>query len=149
MRIDFYHLQKQTLDAVLPLLVAKAYQLGKPIKVKIGNEIRVDFINSLLWTYSDESFLPHGSRKDGSAELQPVWLTSDDDNPNHAVYMFLVDGACATIDDIQKYERVFNIFDGNNQEAVAQARSFWKELKSVGAELHYWQQDNNGRWAEK
>lgn len=148
-RIDFYHLQKQNLETVLPRLLEKAYASGKPIKVKIGNEMRVEFINALLWTYDDESFLPHGSRKDGSAELQPIWLSADDDNPNSAEYLFLVDGAQSGGEILEKFERVFHIFDGNNPEAVTQARQFWKSLKSSGAELHYWQQDQNGRWSEK
>ena len=31
-RIDFYHLQKQTLEQVLPKLVEKAYATGNKIK---------------------------------------------------------------------------------------------------------------------
>ena len=86
-QIDFYHLQKQTLEAVLPKLLGKAYGTGKKIKVKIGNPERVEFINSILWTYEDESFLPHGSKKDGSAEEQPIWLTAGEDNPNSAEFL--------------------------------------------------------------
>ena len=88
---DFYHLQKQTLENVLPKLLEKAYATGKRIKVKIGNEERVEFINGILWTYDDQSFIPHGSKKDGFAEDQPVWLTAGDDNPNNAEFLFLVD----------------------------------------------------------
>lgn len=148
-RVDFYHLQKQNLEAVLPKLLERAYASGKKIKVKIGNEMRVEFLNSLLWTYQDESFLPHGSKKDGSAELQPIWLSAEDDNPNQAEMLFLVDGAKLNADEAAKFERVFNIFDGNNADAVSAARVFWKELKPTDAELHYWQQDSAGRWQEK
>ncbi len=148
-RIDFYHLQSQTLENVLPKLLEKAYSLGKNIKIKVGNEMRVEFLNSLLWTYNDESFLPHGSKKDGFGEYQPVWLSADDDNPNAACLLFLVDGAKADNSVIDKFERVFNIFDGNNPEAVEAARMFWKGLKANGSELHYWQQNTDGRWNEK
>ena len=65
-RVDFYHLQNQRLEDVLPKLLEKAYATGNKIAVKIGNDERVDFLNALLWTYNDTSFLPHGSRKDGS-----------------------------------------------------------------------------------
>ena len=68
-RVDFYHLQKQTLEQVLPKLLEKAYSTGKNIKIKVGNEMRVEFINSHLWTFDDTSFIPHGSKKDGFAEL--------------------------------------------------------------------------------
>jgi len=148
-RIDFYHLQKQNLENVLPRLVEKAYAAGKILKIKIGNEMRVEFINSLLWTYSDESFLPHGSAKDGMAEMQPIWLSAKDDNPNRASWLFLVDGADIDTTSAAGFERIFNIFDGNNSEAVENARNQWKNFKTLAAELHYWQQDASGRWFEK
>ena len=149
MRVDFYHLQKQVLEDVLPKLIEKAYSIGKKIKIKVGTEQRIDFLNSLLWTYSDESFLPHGTKKDGNADLQPIFLSCEEDNLNCANFLFLTDGAKASPDEISSYERIFNIFDGNSPDLLVQAREFWKELKSLNAELHYWQQDSNGRWMEK
>ena len=148
-RVDFYHLQQKTLDEVLPKLLQKAYRTGKRIKVKIGTEERVEFINSLLWTYNDESFLPHGSKKDGFADQQPIWLSADIENPNTALFLFLVDGAEENAETLTQYERVFNIFDGNSAEAVQQARRLWKEYKNSGCEVYYWQQDNAGKWIQK
>lgn len=148
-RVDFYHLQQKTLDEVLPKLLQKAYSTGKRIKVKIGTEERVEFINSLLWTYNDESFLPHGSKKDGFANQQPIWLSADIENPNTALFLFLVDGAEENAETLTQYERVFNIFDGNSAEAVQQARRLWKEYKNSGCEVYYWQQDNAGKWIQK
>lgn len=148
-RFDFYHLQNQTLEDVLPKLIEKAYETGKKIKVKIGTEERVEFINTLLWTYNDEAFIPHGSKKDGSAAEQPVWLTNEDNNPNDATMLFLVDGAVASLEEAKNYERIFNIFDGNVQTALEQARSFWKELKTAEQELYYWQQSSSGSWQQK
>lgn len=148
-RVDFYHLQQKTLDEVLPKLLQKAYSTGKRIKVKIGTEERVEFINSLLWTYNDESFLPHGFKKDGFADQQPIWLSADIENPNTALFLFLVDGAEENAETLTQYERVFNIFDGNSAEAVQQARRLWKEYKNSGCEVYYWQQDNAGKWIQK
>lgn len=149
MRVDFYHLQKQTLEDVLPKLLEKAYSTSKKIKVKVGNDLRLDFLNSLLWTYNEEAFLPHGTNKDGFADMQPIFLSSDDNLPNNAEYLFLVDGATIDTDTLLKFERVFNIFSSNNDEALSKAREFWKELKKASIELHYWQQDNLGKWVEK
>ncbi len=148
-RIDFYHLQKQHLEDVLPKLLEKAYATGNKIVVKVGNEERVDFLNSLLWTYNDTSFLPHGSKKDGYADNQPIWLTTDNDNPNEATFLFLVDGASIDMETLTKFERIFNIFDGNTEESLTQARQFWKALKQENINLYYWQQDNNGLWQQK
>lgn len=148
-RVDFYHLQKQTLEQVLPKLLEKAYTTGKNVKIKIGNDERVEFINSALWTFDDTSFIPHGTKKDGFSELQPIWLSPDDDNPNHAELLFLVDGATVDMNTAEKFERIFNIFDGNLETAVEQSRSLWKQFKTAGMETYYWQQEDNGRWTQK
>ena len=116
--------------------------------LKIGNEERVEFLNSLLWTYAEQSFLPHGSKKDGNAELQHIWLTCNDDNPNNAELLFLVDGAKITTDKANEFERIFNIFDGHSEEAVTNAREFWKTLKANGNECFYWKQETNGNWLQ-
>ena len=148
-RVDFYHLQKQSLEEVLPKLLEKAYSSGKKTLVKIGSEERVSFLNGALWTYSEQSFLPHGCKKDGNAEFQPIWLTSEDENPNNAELLFLVDGAKSDIHDIERFIRIFNIFDGQSEEAIAEAREFWKKMKNAGHECHYWQQTPTGNWQEK
>lgn len=148
-RIDFYHLQKVTVEQALPRLLEKAYATGKNVLVKIGNEDRVEFLNTVLWTYDDQSFLPHGSKKDGNADRQPIWLTAGDDNPNASKMLFLVDGAKVDIEKLTNFDRVFNMFDGSSEESLFQARKLWKHIKSLGLECFYWQQDNNGCWQQK
>lgn len=147
-RIDFYHLQKQTLEEVLPKLLGKALTLKQNILIKIGNEERVEFLNSHLWTYNDTSFLPHGSKKDGFASQQPIWLTAEDDNPNNAKLLFLTDGAAVNLENLNNFDRVFNIFDGNNQTSLEQARMFWKNLKAAEFDVYYWKQDADGKWMQ-
>lgn len=73
-RVDFYHLQRAPLEQVLPKLCEKAYATGKRIKILLGTEERVEFINSLLWTYNEESFLPHGSKKDRFCPKNSLFL---------------------------------------------------------------------------
>lgn len=148
-RIDFYHLQKQSLDEVLPKLLLKAYATGKRIKLMVGTPERVDFINSLLWTFDDESFLPHGTKKDGFSSAQPIYVSAEDDNPNNAEFLFLTDGAVVDVENLNRFERVFNIFDGNSEDSLVAAREYWKQLKNNGGELHYWQQNASGKWEQK
>ncbi len=148
-RIDFYHLQKAPLEQVLPKLCEKAYATGKRIKIMLGNEERVEFINSLLWTYSEESFLPHGSKRDGFVEVQPIFISADEANENSAVMLILADGAIFPVDKLDSYERVLNIFDGNDENSLNNARGYWKEIKTLGGELHYWQQNANGSFEQK
>ena len=148
-RIDFYHLQRAPLEQILPKLCEKAYATGKRIKILLGTSERVEFINSLLWTYSEESFLPHGSKKDGFIEDQPIFISASEENENNAELLILADGAQLDVEYLQNYERVLNIFDGNDDVALNNARSYWKEIKALGGELHYWQQNANGSFEQK
>ena len=148
-RVDFYHLQKSTLDQVLPKLCEKAYLAQNRIKIMLSTEERVEFINSLLWTYNEESFLPHGSKKDGFVKDQPIFISADNENENQADLLILADGATLEVQDLSLYQRVLNIFDGNDAAALSKAREYWKDIKETGAELHYWQQNDQGQFEQK
>jgi DNA polymerase-3 subunit chi len=84
MRVDFYHLETVSLDSALPQILQKAYEAGQNILLKVDMAERADYLNSLLWTYQPDSFLPHGVEKDGFAEKQPILITHKDNfNPNN------------------------------------------------------------------
>jgi DNA polymerase III subunit chi len=143
----FYHLGRQPLDRVLPGLLEKTLERGWRAVVQAGSRERVEALDNLLWTYADDSFLPHGIARDGMMEQQPVFLTTGEDNPNGATVRFLVDGAEAG--ELGGYARVVYIFDGRDDDALAQARREWKRVKTAGFQVTYWQQNDNGRWEKK
>jgi DNA polymerase-3 subunit chi len=143
----FYHLDRQPLDAVLPGLIEKSLERGWRVVVHAGTGERVEALDQHLWTYRDDSFLPHGTSADGSADAHPVWLTAGDDNPNRAAIRFLVDGA--DIARFEGYERIVVLFDGQDTSAVERARAAWKRAKASGAACTYWQQSAGGRWEKK
>jgi DNA polymerase III subunit chi len=143
----FYHLEHQPLERVLPNLVERTLARGWRAIVQAGSEERVEALDTLLWTYAEESFLPHGTKRDGNDAAQPVYLTTEDANPNGASVRFLVDGAEAS--DITGYARIVYLFDGHDGAAVARAREQWKAAKAAGCEVAYWQQSPEGRWEKK
>jgi DNA polymerase-3 subunit chi len=144
----FYQLQRQPLESVLPTLLEKALERDWRVVVQAGSAERVEALDALLWTYRDNSFLPHGAMTDSSAAEQPIWLTTTQDNPNAAVVRVLIDGATLP-PDAANYARLMLIFDGNDPEAVAAAREQWKEGSARGLEVAYWQQSEEGRWQRK
>lgn len=112
--------------------------------VVAGSPERVETLNGALWTYDDRSFLPHGSARDGFAEDQPIWLTTEVENPNRATMLVLTDGAAAA--DIAAWPSAVEIFDGNDENAVAAARARWSAYKAAGHTLTFWRQNDRGRW---
>jgi DNA polymerase III subunit chi len=143
----FYHLERQPLETVLPTLVEKTVERGWRAVIEVGNLERMAALNALLWTYKPESFLPHGTKADGPASDQPVYLTHEADNPNGATVRFLVEGAAPAV--FTGYDRIVLMFDGRDPDALAAARGHWKTAKASGATLTYWQQNSDGRWEKK
>ena len=145
--IRFYHLERQNLDTVLPMLLTKALEKGHKILVRTPNEAETERLNTHLWTFKENSFLPHGSAKDGKAEHQPIWITDKDENENNADVLILTHGQ--DIEDKSDYALICDIFDGNNEEMLSAARARWKILKDSNHTLTYWQQSANGGWEQK
>jgi len=145
--VFFYHLEHRSLESVLPELLERTLERGWRAVVQTSTPERAEALESHLWTYSDESFLPHATDRDTRAARQPVLLTSGADNPNSAQVRFLVDGAEAG--DLSAYTRAVFLFDGRSDEAVASARKQWKAVKAAGHEATYWQQNEKGRWEKK
>ena len=145
--VFFYHLERQPLEAVLPRMLLTSLERGWRVVVHAASEERVEALAALLWTFEEDSFLPHGTKADGFAELQPIWLTAGDDNPNAANVRFFVDGAPPG--DVGGLTRAVILFDGNDSEALEQARAGWKRLRGEGHEVSYWQQDESGRWQNR
>lgn len=146
--IRFYHLTQKSLEDVLPVMLERTLgRDGKRAVVMLGSAERVEHLNAHLWTYSDRGFLPHGSQTDGMADLQPVWLTETDENPNGATVLFMADGAAS--DSIDTYDLVCTLFDGRDAEAVERARGQWRAFQADTHELTYWQQTDSGGWQKK
>lgn len=146
--VHFYHLQRQSLEAVLPTLLARSRERGWRALVKLGDEARMTALDDHLWSFSDESFLPHGTDRDPDAAEQPVLLTTADANPNGAAILFLAGGGAMPAE-IAGFERVALLLDGGDADAVAAARDLWRTLRDADHAITYWQQDDEGRWRKR
>ena len=141
----FYHLRRQPIERVLPALLERSIERGWRAVVQAPGEERLDVLDAHLWTFRDESFLPHGTWREAEAADQPILLTIHDHNPNGAAIRFLIDGAPVP-GDARAYERIVVLFDGEDPDALAAARACWSECKVQGFEVTYWQTDEQGRW---
>jgi DNA polymerase III subunit chi len=143
--ILFYHLERQPVERVLPALLEKSLERGWRVVVQAASEERIEALDAHLWTFRDDSFLPHGTWRGGEAPEQPILLTLDDGNPNDAAVRFLIDGAPVPAD-AEAYQRIVLIFDGEDPDAVAAARAYLSDSKARGFDVAYWRTDAQGRW---
>ena len=145
--VRFYHLQKQSLDQALPLILEKAYGAGHKSVVKMENNAEVERMVKHLWAYKDSAFLPHGSSKDGNAVAQPIWICDNDENPNNATTLILTQGQ--TSDIVGEYDLVCEMLNGHSDAQISAARARWKTYQGLGYETTYWFQGENGGWSKK
>jgi DNA polymerase-3 subunit chi len=146
----FYHLERRRLDSALPEVLEVALAEGARVVVQAASTEQVEALNERLWTYSDESFLPHGAARDGEPDAQPVYLTESEENPNGATLRVLLSGVDAAPfagkPAGRAYQRIILLFDGRDEDARAEARRQWSLVKTAGDPLSYWREGDDAGW---
>ena len=146
----FYHLERRSLEEVLPGLVEKSRQRGWKALIRADTADRADALDTLLWTYDDQSFLPHAQLGDGEAARQPVLITVEEGNPNAAEIVFFVGGARPSDwAGLSALSRIVMLFDGRDEVALASARAAWKEAKGAGHDVTYWKENLSGKFEKQ
>lgn len=140
MIVDFYHLTRSPLERVLPSICEKVLAAGERLLV-VAEPPLLARIDEQLWSYSKESFLPHGIE---DAERQPVQLSADAVAANGATNLALADGRWR--EEALGFPRVFYLFDSAHLD---EARDAWRRLSSnETVEPRYWKQDERGKWVK-
>jgi DNA polymerase-3 subunit chi len=146
----FYHLERRALEEVLPGLVEKSRQRGWKALIRADSAERADAIDTLLWTYDDQSFLAHAQAGDGEAVRQPVLITVEEGNPNSAEIVFYVGGALPSDwGTLGALARIVLLFDGRDGAALDMARAAWKEAKGAGHDVTYWKESPSGKFEKQ
>ncbi|MBX9699867.1 MAG: DNA polymerase III subunit chi, partial [Acetobacteraceae bacterium] len=144
--IGFYHLTRTPLAQALPRLLGRVLGQGGRAMVLCAGPERLAALDDGLWLSADPDWLPHGAPRHagvlGDASLQPIWLTTEDVGeagaPNGARFLFLVDGAESAR--LEAFDRVLDLFDGQDEAAVAAARRRFAAARAAGHALSYWRQ---------
>ena len=144
--IGFYHLTRTAAADALPVLLGRSLDAGKRAVVVCPDEATLAALDEALWACREPDWLPHGTARDGDADLQPIWLATIAEAPNGAAFLFTLDGAEAA--GLDRFERVFDLFDGTDPARVEAARARWRAAKAAGHTLTYWQQGARG-WDRK
>ncbi len=148
----FYHLERRSLDEVLPGLLERSIERGWRALVLTESAERSQAIDALLWTYNDQTFLAHAQAGDGDASRQPILITVEEENRNGANVLFLVGGADPPAWDgpvVGALARVVLMFDGRDPDMLARARSAWKNARSAGHEVTYWKEMPGGKFEKQ
>lgn len=143
----FYHLQRTTLERAVGPLLEKCLERGWRVLAISLDSTRRAALDEALWTYNDESFLPHGqSEADGLApEAQPILITGTPENGNSASVALLMDGVDLPVQ--ASFQRCMVMFDDGDNAVRQKARAQFKAAKDAGLTARYFQQSDRG-WKE-
>src|ERR1700712_2650924 len=114
--IGFYHLTRTTTDQALPPLLGRTLAAKQRAVILCGSVERMAALDAALLLCAQPDWLPHASAASGKPERQPIWLTETDEAPNAARFLFLIDGMSSAR--LAEFDRVFDLFDGNDSAAV-------------------------------
>jgi len=143
----FYHLTRDPLESLLPILIGKALEIGMTVALRGTDRVRMEGLDRQLWL--GEGFLPHGLAGGAQDADQPcllVWHEGAASTlPNRPRCLIAVDGAAVSADEARGLERLCVVFDGTDEVALQRARSQWRDLTGAGVEAEYWSRES-GRW---
>lgn len=148
LQIDFYHLRDSDLATPLAMLAHKTLASGHKLLILSPKDNHAA-ISDKLWSFRSDSFLAHAADDQEGNEHAQIWLTSDV-SANQIGARFLALTAGLEPPEVKQFDRVFNLFDGTSETAVAVARDSWKRW--FGADdvtCRYFSQDDDGRWEQK
>lgn len=140
MIINFYKIQENNFLKTICQLIEKGYEGNYKIVVKANNHIEENEINRNLWTYSQKTFIPHGSSKDPLPEVHPIYITCNDENPNNANLKIFINNF-----DIveQKFEKLLYIFNENDIN-LGESKALYNKYIDKGFKVSYHIQENKG-----
>jgi DNA polymerase-3 subunit chi len=148
----FYHLERRTMEDVLPGLLERTRERNLRALLRVGSAERMEALDAHLWTYSEQSFLAHGTAAEGHQTLQPIFLTTENENPNGAEVLFLVGGALPedwAAPSLGAFTRIVLLFEGRDPEALAAARTAWRNAREAGHDITYWKESPSGKWEKQ
>ncbi len=135
-RVDFYLLnndQPQGEWLLACRLLEKAYHRGHRVFVYCNDQKEVEHLDELLWTYKDDSFIPHHIQGEGPEPPPPIQIGCGGEPRGFNDIML---NMAATIPAYSsRFERIMEVVSANDA-AKEVSRSHYREYRFKQYALH-------------
>jgi len=148
-QIIFYSTAPLQVEKTLFALLEKSLEKGNKSLLLFKDKEKCLSINEQLWTYKQNSFLPHISEDDqiyDNIDI-PVYLSTKNENPFKAELLFSIDGFLP--DNIDHFERVIIIIDVNDELLNEKYKNYYLDINKNFEDIVFYKSDDNGKWIEK
>tara|TARA_B100001939_G_scaffold157253_1_gene135868 strand:- start:218 stop:682 length:465 start_codon:yes stop_codon:yes gene_type:complete len=148
-QIIFYSTSPLQVEKTLFALLEKSLEKGNKSLLLFKDKEKCLSINEQLWTYKQNSFLPHISEDDQIYDNidVPVYLSTKNENPFKAELLFSIDGFLP--DNIDHFERVIIIIDVNDELLNEKYKNYYLDINKNFEDIVFYKSDDNGKWIEK
>ena len=134
-RVDFYLLKEEDLQAKLLYacrLLEKAYGKSRQVFVYCNDQTEAEQLDELLWTFKEESFIPHNLQGEGPEPPPPIQIgCGETPRGFHDILMNLADEIPAFY---TKFSRVIELVS-NDETAKETARTHYKAYRAARCSL--------------
>ncbi|CAM2883164.1 DNA polymerase III subunit chi [Legionella worsleiensis] len=135
-RIDFYLLASDQPEAkwlVACRLLEKAYMKGHRVFVCCNNQQEAEHLDELLWTFRDDSFIPHNLQGEGPEPPPPIQIGYDKEPRG---FNDILLNMASTVPLFHgKFKRIMELVSNKDSEKEI-SRQHYKEYRSRNYELH-------------
>jgi DNA polymerase-3 subunit chi len=135
-RVDFYLLASEQPDDLSLLacrLVEKAYSRGHRIFILCKDQQSAEHLDELLWTYKDDSFIPHNLQGEGPEPPPPVQIGYGKEP--RGFNDILINLSSAIPDCCNRFKRIIELVSPLESEKEL-SRVRYKDYRSKGYALH-------------
>ena len=143
MEINFYQCDESITKSIAPLML-KILEENKKALIFASDLARISEIDSGLWSYGKNKFIPHItiSDKDFIFERQPILISNKEENSNKADYLILVEEASEAF--LSNFSRVFYFYDSLTSEAAKKAE---KKYRALAKKFNSYKK-SEGKWVK-
>lgn len=134
-RVDFYLLASEERDARWLLacrLLEKAYTKGHRVYVHCANQQEAEHLDELLWTFKDDSFIPHHLQGEGPEPPPPVQIGFAKEPRGYNDILLNLDTDIPVF--FTRFKRVMELVS-NVESEKEQSRIRYKAYRSKGCTL--------------
>ncbi|CEG57948.1 DNA polymerase III subunit chi [Legionella fallonii] len=135
-RVDFYLLASDQPDAlwlVACRLLEKAYKRNHKVYVHCGSQNDAEFLDDLLWSFRDDSFIPHNLIGEGPEPPPPIQIGFGKEPRGFNDILLNLAPEIPAFH--SKFKRVMELVS-NQETEKEQSRIHYKEYRAKGYELH-------------
>ena len=135
-RVDFYLLnssEPQAVYLVVCRLLEKAYQRGHRVFVYCESQKNAEYLDELLWTYKDDSFIPHNLQGEGPEPPPPVQIGYGAEP--RGFNDILLNMALSVPPFFSRFRRIMEVVAANDASKEI-SRTHYREYRSKQCDLH-------------